>query len=69
MDNFKQFFVKYETQNCLSAGTFAFMETTKFLFALQVWQFAYILLQNVLNSTLLFHLDNVLTPNPQWERL
>ena len=51
-DHFKQFFVKFANKNFPSVRIFVFRETTEFLFTLQAQQFAYILLQKVLNSTL-----------------
>ena len=44
--------MKFENQNFPSFTIFVFRETKKFLFALQVQQFADVLLQKVLNHTL-----------------
>ena len=51
-DPLKQFFVKTRNQNFPFVRKFVFRETIKFLFTLQAWQFACILLQKVLNCTL-----------------
>ena len=47
----QEFSVKFTNQNIPSAKIFVFQETTKFMFTLQARQFAYILLENVLNCT------------------
>ena len=52
VDHFKKCFVKFANQNFPSVRIFVFQEKMKFLFTLQAEQFAYILLQNVLNYIL-----------------
>ena len=47
--HFKYFFVTFTNQNFPSIKIFAFRESTKFLLTCQARQFAYILLQKVLN--------------------
>ena len=71
------FFVKIRDQNFRFVRTFVFREITKFLFTHQVWQFAYILLQKVLNCTQFSYIWITFWPksledfaqNPQWRSL
>ena len=51
-NQFEQFFMQFENQNFPSGRVFVLRKTTKFLITRQVRQFAYILLQKVINSTL-----------------
>ena len=76
-DHFTKLFVIIRNQNFPFVRTLVFRETTKFLFTLQTWQFFYILLQKVLNCTLLSciwvtfwsKLLGTSVPNSQWRSL
>ena len=63
VDHFKQFVVKFVSQNLSS---FRILVFTKFLFTLQAWQFPYILLHDVLNCTLFLCIWMLF---PQWGSL
>ena len=60
----------FANQNFCSVRIFVFRQTTKFLFALQTRQFAFILLQKVLlNVHYFLYLESILALNSQWRSL
>ena len=70
MITLSNFFVKFANQNSPSVRIFVFKETTKFVFTLQDRQFAYILLQKVLNCKPFSCIWKAFwPPNPQWGSL